>query len=71
MHCVVTGWAGFIGSNLVDALVARGYRGTVLDNSSTGKKDHLREALAASAGLEVADMVEADRVAPRTILASL
>ena len=32
MDFVVTGGAGFIGSNLVDALVARGDRVTLIDN---------------------------------------
>ena len=41
MDCVVTGGAGFIGSNLVDALVARGDRVTVIDNLSTGKRANL------------------------------
>ncbi|WP_417777824.1 NAD-dependent epimerase/dehydratase family protein [Stutzerimonas xanthomarina] len=38
---LVTGGAGFIGSNLVDALVARGYTVRVLDNLSTGKRSNL------------------------------
>ena len=38
---VVTGGAGFIGSNLVDALVARGYSVRVLDNFSSGKRSNL------------------------------
>jgi len=41
--CLVTGGAGFIGSNLVDALIARGDEVTVLDNLSTGKKENLNE----------------------------
>ena len=35
-HALVTGGAGFIGSHLVDALVAGGSRVTILDNLSTG-----------------------------------
>jgi UDP-glucose 4-epimerase len=38
---LVTGGAGFIGSNLVDVLVARGHSVRVLDNLSTGKRSNL------------------------------
>jgi UDP-glucose 4-epimerase len=62
MDCVVTGGAGFIGSNLVDALVARGDRVTVIDNLSSGKRSNLEGALAGGAVLEVADVGDADAV---------
>jgi UDP-glucose 4-epimerase len=39
----VTGGAGFIGSNLVGALLARGDRVRVVDDLSTGYKENLRE----------------------------
>ena len=39
---LVTGGAGFIGSNLVKELLARGYAVKVLDNFSSGKRDNLK-----------------------------
>lgn len=39
----VTGGAGFIGSHLVDALVAAGHQAIVLDDLSTGRHDNLRQ----------------------------
>ncbi|MGH3002830.1 MAG: NAD-dependent epimerase/dehydratase family protein, partial [Gaiellaceae bacterium] len=44
MRAVVTGGAGFIGSNLVDALVARGDEVTVVDNFATGKREYVNPA---------------------------
>ena len=41
MHYLVTGGAGFIGSNIVEELVRRGEKVRVLDNFSTGKRDNL------------------------------
>ncbi|MFA5359799.1 MAG: NAD-dependent epimerase/dehydratase family protein [Patescibacteria group bacterium] len=41
MKILVTGGAGFIGSNLVDELVKRGHKVFVVDNLSTGKKNNL------------------------------
>ena len=38
---LVTGGAGFIGSNLVDALIERGWRVKIIDNLSTGKKENI------------------------------
>src|SRR3954464_14326541 len=43
MKTVVTGGAGFIGSNLVDALIARGDDVLVVDNFATGKREFLNE----------------------------
>jgi UDP-glucose 4-epimerase len=43
MRYLVTGGAGFIGSNTVDELVRRGHSVVVLDDLSAGKEDNLAE----------------------------
>ena len=62
MKALVTGGAGFIGSNLVDALVARGDEVTVVDDLSTGKRDNLEHAVANGAALEAVDIRDAEAV---------
>ena len=44
MKAVVTGGAGFVGSNLVDTLLARGDDVTVVDNFVSGKRENLNPA---------------------------
>ena len=44
MRALVTGGAGFIGSHLVDALVARGDEVVVLDDLSTGRREFVHPA---------------------------
>jgi UDP-glucose 4-epimerase len=63
MDCLVTGGAGFIGSNLVDQLLARGDRVIVVDDLSTGKRGNLEQALASGAQLQVVDVADAHAVA--------
>jgi UDP-glucose 4-epimerase len=74
MRSLVTGGAGFIGSNLVDALLAGGDRVTVVDDLSTGRRENLDEALAAGAELTELDVRdreplarEVERVAPDVV----
>ncbi|MFP4465780.1 MAG: SDR family NAD(P)-dependent oxidoreductase [Candidatus Goldiibacteriota bacterium] len=38
---LITGGAGFIGSNITDELIARGYKAVIIDNLSTGLKEHI------------------------------
>jgi UDP-glucose 4-epimerase len=58
MRAIVTGGAGFIGSHVVEALLARGDEVHVLDDLSTGK----RERVADGAPLHVADIRAPDEV---------
>ncbi len=55
---LVTGGAGFIGSNLVDALLARGYHVRVFDDLSSGAKEQVDP----SAELVVGRIEDADAV---------
>jgi UDP-glucose 4-epimerase len=56
MKAVVTGGAGFIGSNIVDALIERGDEVVIVDNLSTGKRENVEQALAGGARLVEADI---------------
>ena len=44
MRCLVTGGAGFIGSNLVEAILGRGDSARVLDDFSSGRRENLHGA---------------------------
>jgi UDP-glucose 4-epimerase len=55
MNVLVTGGAGFIGSHVADAFLARGDRVWILDNLSTGKRANLPP----KAELVVADIADA------------
>ena len=57
---LVTGGAGFIGSNLVDALLVGDHQVRVVDNFSTGKREFLSKQLSSSS----LEMVNADLTDP-------
>lgn len=58
MVCVVTGGAGFIGSHLVDSLVARGEEVVVIDSLSAGSRENLGSHLSSgSVRLIVCDLL--------------
>ena len=74
MKALVTGGAGFIGSNVVDALVERGDEVTVIDDLSTGKRENLADGPGSGADLVEADIRDSramrdlvDRVRPQVI----
>ncbi len=56
MRVLVTGGAGFIGSNLVDALVSQGHDVVVLDDLTTGYEDNVNPAATLLVG-DVADPI--------------
>jgi UDP-glucose 4-epimerase len=62
MRALVTGGAGFIGSNLADALLDRGDAVTVVDNLASGKRENITGALARGAAFEEADIRDAGRM---------
>ena len=62
MRTLVTGGAGFIGSNMVDELLARGDEVMVLDDLSTGRRENLGPALEAGAELVEGDIRDAGAV---------
>ncbi len=63
MRTLVTGGAGFIGSNIVDALLARGDQVAVIDDLSSGRIQNLKSALDAGATLHQLDIRDGDAVA--------
>jgi UDP-glucose 4-epimerase len=64
MKILVTGGAGFIGSHIVDSLLAEGHAVAVLDDLSTGSRDNLPAGVA----LHVADIT--DTAAVRQVFAA-
>jgi UDP-glucose 4-epimerase len=57
---IVTGGAGFIGSNLTDTLVERGFDVHVIDNLVGGKKENVNK----KAKLHVLDITDLDAIKP-------
>ena len=66
-RALITGGAGCIGSDLAEALVARGDSVVVLDNLSSGKREHLA-TLASRPGFE---FIEGDLLDPETVVAAV
>ena len=65
MRTLVTGGAGFIGSHLVERLLADGHAVTVLDTFATGRRDNLSH-LGSPSNLQLheVDVADTDRVRP-------
>jgi UDP-glucose 4-epimerase len=64
-RCVVTGGAGFIGSHLVDRLVADGNEVVAIDNLAVGRRSNLDNALSSGkAELHEIDVADLDAIKP-------
>src|SRR5436190_20100703 len=63
MKALVTGGAGFIGSHVVDALLARRDGVVIIDDLSTGRRENLAPAIGNGAELIEADITDRGAVA--------
>ena len=61
---IVTGGAGFIGSELVRQLAARGERVVIIDNLVNGKHENVADVLSRDVTLHVSDVRDSDAVVP-------
>ena len=61
---VVTGGAGFIGSELVRQLAARGDRVVIVDNLVNGKRENVADCLSPHVTLMVVDIRDIDTLMP-------
>ena len=64
---LVTGGASFIGSHLVDALVARGARVRIVDNLSSGRREHIERHITTGS----AEFIEGDLFEPTVMSAAV
>ena len=61
---IVTGGAGFIGSELVRQLAARGERVVIIDNLVNGKRENVADVLSRDVTLQVTDVRDSDALVP-------
>src|SRR5918912_1282685 len=62
-HVLVTGGAGFIGSELVRQLASAGANVTVVDNLVNGRRENLEEVLSDRVVLNTTDIRDRDKMA--------